>query len=78
MSLPKPLTRTLIVVLTYVASVLFLRYRHDGMDWTHALLIGLVVTPLALLVSAGRERLNAKAQAAGERMRARRRYQRSR
>ncbi|MFI9244750.1 hypothetical protein ACIGXF_19645 [Streptomyces sp. NPDC053086] len=74
MSLPKPLKGVLIVALTYALSVLLLRYRRDGMGWTHALLIGLAVTPLALLAAAGRDRLNARARAAGERMRERRQH----
>ncbi|WP_244207041.1 hypothetical protein [Streptomyces swartbergensis] len=63
----------LIVVLTYACVVLIMRYRRDGMDWGPALLIGLLVTPLALLLSWGRDRLIGKAQRAGERARARRR-----
>ncbi|OUD01223.1 hypothetical protein CA983_21280 [Streptomyces swartbergensis] len=73
MTLPKPLKNALIVVLTYACVVLIMRYRRDGMDWGPALLIGLLVTPLALLLSWGRDRLIGKAQRAGERARARRR-----
>ncbi|MGC5038172.1 MULTISPECIES: hypothetical protein [unclassified Streptomyces] len=73
MTLPGPLKNALIVVLTYACAVLVLRFRRDGMDWGPALLIGLVVTPLFLLLSWGRERLNGKAARAGERLRARRR-----
>lgn len=73
MTLPKPLKNALIVVLTYAVVVLFMRYRREGMDWGPALLIGLLATPLALLMSWGRERLIGKAQRAGERARARRR-----
>ncbi len=73
MKLPKPLKNALIVVLTYACVVLVMRYRRDGMDWGPALLIGLLVTPLALLWSAGRDRLTGKAARAGERVRARRR-----
>ncbi|MEV5356154.1 hypothetical protein [Streptomyces sp. NPDC052693] len=73
MTLPKPLKNALIAVLAYVCVVLVMRYRRDGMDWGPALLIGLVVTPLALLWSAGRDRLMGKAARAGERTRARRR-----
>ncbi|MFE6196062.1 hypothetical protein ACFVOP_12560 [Streptomyces sp. NPDC057840] len=69
MTLPKPLKNALIVLLTYVCVVLIMRYRRDGMDWGPALLIGLLVTPLALLLSAGRERLMAKATSAGRRTR---------
>ncbi|MFF8670110.1 hypothetical protein [Streptomyces sp. NPDC015242] len=72
MTPPKPLKNALIVLLTYVCVVLIMRYRRDGMDWGPALLIGLLVTPLALLLSAGRERLMAKATRAGRRARARR------
>ncbi|MEU7723204.1 hypothetical protein [Streptomyces tibetensis] len=64
---------TVTIVLTYVLLVLLMRYRRDGMDWGPALLIGLLATPLALLLSWGRERLNGKARRAGERARARRR-----
>ncbi|MDT0386261.1 hypothetical protein [Streptomyces dubilierae] len=73
MTLSKPLKNALIVLLTYVCAVLIMRYRRDGMDWGPALLIGLLITPLALLLSAGRDRLMAKATRAGERARARRR-----
>ncbi|MGV9501069.1 hypothetical protein ACWDQ0_22555 [Streptomyces sp. NPDC003642] len=73
MTLPKSLKNALIVVLTCVCVVLIMRYRRDGMDWGPALLIGLLVTPLALLLSEGRDRLMAKATSAGRRARARRR-----
>ncbi|MFJ8469426.1 hypothetical protein [Streptomyces swartbergensis] len=73
MTLPKPLKNALIVVLAYACVVLIMRYRGDGMDWGPALLISLLVTPLALLLSWGRERLMGKAERAGERARARRR-----
>jgi hypothetical protein len=73
MTLPKHLKNALIVVLTYVCVVLIMRYRRDGMDRGPALLIGLLVTPLALLLSWGRDRLIGKAGRAGERARARRR-----
>ncbi|MFE1251699.1 hypothetical protein [Streptomyces sp. NPDC058766] len=73
MTLPKPVKKALIVVLTYACVVLILRYRRDGMDWSPALLIGLLVTPLALLMSCGRRRFMGKAARAGERARARRR-----
>jgi hypothetical protein len=73
MTLPKPLKNALIVVLTYACVVLIMRYRRDGMDWGPALLIGLLVTPLALLLSWGRDRLMGKAERAGERARVRRR-----
>ncbi|MET9762296.1 hypothetical protein ABZ016_25130 [Streptomyces sp. NPDC006372] len=63
----------LIVVLAYACVVLIMRYRGEGMDWVPALLISLLVTPLALLVSWGRSRLTDKARRAGERARARRR-----
>jgi hypothetical protein len=67
------LKNALIVVLTYACVVLIMRYRRDGMDWGPALLIGLLVTPLALLLSVGRDRLMGKAERAGERAGARRR-----
>ncbi|MER7190767.1 hypothetical protein [Streptomyces flaveolus] len=73
MTLSKPLKNALIVVLTYACAVLILRYRRDGMDWGPALLIALLVTPLVLLLSAGRERLMGTARRAGERARERRR-----
>ncbi|MFF5369794.1 hypothetical protein [Streptomyces sp. NPDC013187] len=73
MTLPKPLGTALIILLTYVFLVLLMRYRRDGMDWGPALLIGLLATPLALLVSWGRDRLMGKARRAGERARAHRR-----
>ncbi|GGQ85186.1 hypothetical protein GCM10010261_33040 [Streptomyces pilosus] len=63
----------LILVLTYACSVLVMRYRRDGMDWEPALLIGLLVTPLVLLLSWGRDRLMDGARRAGERARDRRR-----
>ncbi|MFD5447981.1 hypothetical protein ACWDTR_27085 [Streptomyces sp. NPDC003470] len=75
MTLPKPLRWSLLTVLAYVCVVLVLRYRHDGMDWGPALLIALLVTPLALLLSRGRERLMDRARRAGERARERRRGQ---
>ncbi|GGM16793.1 hypothetical protein GCM10010129_71220 [Streptomyces fumigatiscleroticus] len=73
MTLSKPLKNALIVVLAYACVVLMMRYRRDGMDWGPALLIGLLVTPLALLLSEGRGRLVEKARRAGERTRERRR-----
>ncbi|MFJ8545964.1 hypothetical protein ACIRFH_28945 [Streptomyces sp. NPDC093586] len=73
MTLSRPLKNALIVVLTYTCVVLILRYRRDGMDWGPALLIALFVTPLALLLSSGRDRLMATARRAGERARERRR-----
>ncbi|WP_077799697.1 hypothetical protein [Streptomyces sp. JHA26] len=73
MTLPKPLKNALVVVLAYVCIALLLRYRRDGMDWGPALLIALLATPLALLLSAGRDRLMNSAQRAGERARERRR-----
>ncbi|WP_329343064.1 hypothetical protein OG866_42125 [Streptomyces sp. NBC_00663] len=73
MTLPKPVKNALVVVLAYACVVLIMRYRRDGMDWTPALLIGLLVTPLALLMSWGRNRLMGKAERAGRRARARRR-----
>ncbi|MBW5421391.1 hypothetical protein GKQ77_07395 [Streptomyces sp. BG9H] len=72
MNLPKPLKTVLTVALMYAICVLLLRYRRDGMDWTLALLLGLALAPVALLLSWGRERLNGKAQAAGQRRRERR------
>ncbi|MFI1722523.1 hypothetical protein [Streptomyces sp. NPDC020489] len=73
MTVPKPLKIALLVVLTYAVIVLFMHYRREGMDWGPALLIGLLATPLALLASWGRDRLNGKAREAGLRARARRR-----
>ncbi|MFJ7344397.1 hypothetical protein ACIQU3_29415 [Streptomyces sp. NPDC101110] len=73
MTLPEPLKNALFVVLAYTLIVLLLRYRGDGMDWDRALFFGLLVTPLAFLLSWGRDRLMGKAQRAGERARARRR-----
>ncbi|MER7479099.1 hypothetical protein ABTX60_15870 [Streptomyces sp. NPDC126510] len=73
MTLPGPLKTALIIVLTYALLVLLMRYRRDGMDWGPALLIGLLATPLALLLSWGRDRFIGKARRAGERARARRR-----
>ncbi|GAA2231512.1 MULTISPECIES: hypothetical protein [Streptomyces] len=73
MTVPKPLKIALFVVLAYALIVLMLRYRRDGMDWDQALLLGLLVTPLAFLLSWGRDRLMGKARGAGERARARRR-----
>ncbi|MEU4466276.1 hypothetical protein AB0G20_21700 [Streptomyces sp. NPDC024017] len=60
MTLPKHLKNALIIGLAYVCVVLIMRYRRDGMDWGPALLIGLLVTPLALLLSWGRDRLIGK------------------
>jgi hypothetical protein len=45
MTLPKPVHTALIIVLTYVLLVLLMRCRRDGMDWSPALLIGLLATP---------------------------------
>ncbi|MFI8895712.1 hypothetical protein [Streptomyces paradoxus] len=73
MTLPKPVKNALIVVLTYACAVLVVRYRGDGMDWGPALLIGLLATPLVLLLAWGRDRLTGKAARAGERARSRRR-----
>ncbi|MEU3889131.1 hypothetical protein [Streptomyces sp. NPDC029041] len=73
MTLPTPLKTVLLVVLTYAFLVLLLRYRGDGMDWGPALLIGLLATPLTLLLSWGRDRFIGRARRAGERARARRR-----
>lgn len=73
MTLPEHVKNTLIVVLTYACVVLIMRYRRDGTDWGPALVIGLLVTPLALLLSWGRDRLIGKAGRAGERAWARRR-----
>ncbi|MEU6682980.1 hypothetical protein [Streptomyces sp. NPDC046832] len=73
MTVPKPLKIALFVVLAYALIVLMLRYRTDGTDWDQALLLGLLVTPLAFLLSWGRDRLMGKARGAGERARARRR-----
>ncbi|MFD8232860.1 hypothetical protein ACFV20_13385 [Streptomyces sp. NPDC059696] len=73
MTVPKPLKTVLFVVLAYVLIVLMMRYRREGMEWDQALLMGLLVTPLAFLLSWGRDRLMGKARGAGERARARRR-----
>ncbi|NUP61227.1 MAG: hypothetical protein HOW71_03520 [Nonomuraea sp.] len=73
MTLPKPVKNALLVVLAYACVVLIMRYRRDGMDWTPALLIGLLATPLVFLMSWGRDRLMGKAERAGRRARARRR-----
>jgi hypothetical protein len=73
MTLSKPLKNALLVVLTYACAVLILRYRRDGMDWGPALLVSLLVTPLALLLSSGRDRLMDTARRAGARARERRR-----
>ncbi len=73
MSLPKPMKTALIVVLTYVCVVLMMRYRRDGMDWEPALLIALLVTPPALLLSWGRDKLMDGARRVGKRARDRRR-----
>ncbi|WP_406005016.1 hypothetical protein OG440_01680 [Streptomyces sp. NBC_00637] len=69
MTLPKPLRTALMLVALYAVCVLFLRYRRDGMDWQPALLIGLAMTPLALLLAKGRDKLNGKTRDAGARWR---------
>lgn len=71
MTIPRPVKVAALVVLTYAVLVLYLRYRRDGMDWEPALLIGLLATPLALLVGWGRSRLSGSARRAGERARER-------
>ncbi|MFF1375930.1 hypothetical protein [Streptomyces sp. NPDC058308] len=72
MNLSKPVKTALTVVVMYAICVPLLHYRRDGMDWGSALLVGVVVTPLALMLTWVRDRLNGKAQRAGLRWRERR------
>jgi hypothetical protein len=72
MNLPKPLKIALLLLGTYVVSVLVFRFGRNGTEWDRALLISLVVAPVALLWAGIRDRINKKAETAGRRWRAKR------
>ncbi|MFC8914853.1 hypothetical protein ACFT5C_03695 [Streptomyces sp. NPDC057116] len=73
MTLPKPLKVALLLLGVYVVAVLLFRFGRNGMEWDRALLVSLVVAPVALLWGHVRDRINKGAEKAGRRWRAKRR-----
>lgn len=67
MNLTKRTRDVLIVVALYVVAVLALRFSGDGVSWWMALLLGLVVTPLALWIGWLRRRFTERAAEYGRR-----------